>query len=64
MREFLDINIGVAVQTNVGLLVPVLPNADARGLSAISSGVKDLAGKAGLWAQGSNLWGRAGCLDP
>ena len=45
IREFSDVNIGVAVQTDVGLLVPVLPNADAKGLGDISKGVKDLAGK-------------------
>jgi len=45
IREFTDINIGVAVQTDVGLLVPVLPNADAKGLGDISKGVKALAGK-------------------
>lgn len=46
IREFADINIGVAVQTEVGLLVPVLPNVDAKGLGDISKGVKALAGKA------------------
>ena len=45
IREFADVNIGVAVQTDVGLLVPVLPKADGRGLGDISKGVKELAGK-------------------
>ena len=45
IREFADINIGVAVQTEVGLLVPVLPRADGRGLGDISKGVKELATK-------------------
>lgn len=38
-------NIGVAVQTDVGLLVPVLPRADGRGLGDINKGVKELATK-------------------
>lgn len=45
IREFTDVNIGVAVQTDVGLLVPVLPRADGKGLGDISKGVKDLATK-------------------
>ena len=45
IREFADVNIGVAVQTDVGLLVPVLPRADGKGLGDISKGVKDLATK-------------------
>lgn len=45
IREFKDVNIGVAVQTDVGLLVPVLPNADGKGLGDISQGVKTLATK-------------------
>ena len=45
IREFADINIGVAVQTEVGLLVPVLPRADGKGLGDISKGVKELATK-------------------
>lgn len=48
IREFLDVNIGVAVQTDVGLLVPVLPAADAKGLGDISKAVKELAGKVGI----------------
>lgn len=47
IREFKEVNIGVAVQTDAGLLVPVLPNADGRGLGGISKGVKELAGKVG-----------------
>ena len=51
IREFLDVNIGVAVQTDVGLLVPVLPAADAKGLGEISKNVKELAGKVGTQPQ-------------
>ncbi|OON68514.1 pyruvate dehydrogenase complex dihydrolipoamide acetyltransferase [Hymenobacter sp. CRA2] len=39
-------NIGVAVAVDEGLLVPVVRNADQKGLSAIASEVKELAGKA------------------
>ena len=45
IREFSDVNIGVAVQTDVGLLVPVLPKVDGKGLGDISAGVKALATK-------------------
>ncbi len=48
IREFTDVNIGVAVQTDVGLLVPVLPRADGKGLGDISKGVKELATKVGI----------------
>ncbi|MFT2007681.1 pyruvate dehydrogenase complex dihydrolipoamide acetyltransferase [Pontibacter sp. 13R65] len=40
------INIGVAVAVEEGLLVPVVRNADFKSLSAISSEVKELGGKA------------------
>ena len=40
------INIGVAVAVEDGLLVPVIRNADQKGLSQIANEVKDLAGKA------------------
>lgn len=50
IREFADVNIGVAVQTDVGLLVPVLPRADGKGLGDISKGVKDLATKVQLYS--------------
>lgn len=41
-----DINIGVAVAVEEGLLVPVIRNADTKGLSAIAAQVKEFAGKA------------------
>ena len=41
-----DINIGVAVAVEDGLLVPVINNADAKSLSFINQEVKDLAGRA------------------
>ncbi|QCR21501.1 pyruvate dehydrogenase complex dihydrolipoamide acetyltransferase [Pontibacter sp. SGAir0037] len=40
------INIGVAVAVDEGLLVPVVRHADFKSLSAISSEVKELGGKA------------------
>jgi pyruvate dehydrogenase E2 component (dihydrolipoamide acetyltransferase) len=41
-----QINIGVAVAVEEGLLVPVVRNADQKSLSAIAAEVKDLGGKA------------------
>ncbi|MFN8339075.1 MAG: pyruvate dehydrogenase complex dihydrolipoamide acetyltransferase [Saprospiraceae bacterium] len=41
-----DINIGVAVAVEDGLLVPVINNTDIKSLSQINQEVKDLAGKA------------------
>ena len=41
-----NINIGVAVAVEDGLLVPVIKNADQKSLSYINQEVKELAGKA------------------
>lgn len=41
-----DINIGVAVAVEDGLLVPVINHADTKSLSLINQEVKELAGKA------------------
>ena len=41
-----DINIGVAVAIDEGLMVPVIRQADRKTLVAIKSEIKDLAGKA------------------
>lgn len=46
IRRYHYVNIGVAVAVDEGLLVPVVRDADKKGLSAISSEVKTLAGKA------------------
>ena len=46
IRQNKVINIGVAVAVDEGLLVPVIRNADGKGLAAIATEVKDLAGKA------------------
>ncbi|OUJ74335.1 pyruvate dehydrogenase complex dihydrolipoamide acetyltransferase [Hymenobacter crusticola] len=48
IRQNKVVNIGVAVAIEDGLLVPVIRNADGKGLSAIATEVKDLAGKAKL----------------
>src|SRR5699024_6038022 len=41
-----DINIGVAVAVEEGLLVPVIRNADYKSLSQIKSEIVEMAGKA------------------
>ncbi|GAB2269211.1 hypothetical protein Dimus_004140 [Dionaea muscipula] len=46
IRQFHDVNINVAVQTDNGLYVPVIKDADKKGLSKISEEVKILAQKA------------------
>ncbi|WP_044002657.1 pyruvate dehydrogenase complex dihydrolipoamide acetyltransferase [Hymenobacter swuensis] len=46
IRQNKVVNIGVAVAVDEGLLVPVVRNADGKGLSAIATEVKELAGKA------------------
>ncbi|KAL3632020.1 hypothetical protein CASFOL_025004 [Castilleja foliolosa] len=46
IRQFHNVNINVAVQTDNGLFVPVIRDADKKGLSGISDEVKHLAQKA------------------
>eukprot|EP00250_Pteridium_aquilinum_P003264 c13587_g1_i1 orf=157-1668(+) len=46
IRQYHNVNISVAVQTDFGLLVPVVQNADKKGLATISEDVKTLADKA------------------
>ncbi|KAH7438284.1 hypothetical protein KP509_04G008800 [Ceratopteris richardii] len=46
IRQFHNVNISVAVQTDFGLLVPVVRDADKKGLAAIADDVKTLADKA------------------
>ncbi|MDJ0363976.1 2-oxo acid dehydrogenase subunit E2 [Hymenobacter sp. H14-R3] len=46
IRQNKLIHIGVAVAVDEGLLVPVVRNADGKGLSQIATEVKELAGKA------------------
>ncbi|XP_006366183.1 dihydrolipoyllysine-residue acetyltransferase component 2 of pyruvate dehydrogenase complex, mitochondrial-like isoform X1 [Solanum tuberosum] len=46
IRQYHNVNINVAVQTDNGLYVPVVRDADKKGLSTISEEVKNLAQKA------------------
>ncbi|KAH6781279.1 Dihydrolipoamide acetyltransferase [Perilla frutescens var. frutescens] len=46
IRQYHNVNINVAVQTDNGLYVPVIRNADKKGLSRISEEVQHLAQKA------------------
>ncbi|KAJ4950192.1 hypothetical protein NE237_027024 [Protea cynaroides] len=46
IRQYHNVNINVAVQTDNGLFVPVIRDADKKGLSKISEEVKQLAQKA------------------
>lgn len=46
IRQYHNVNINVAVQTDTGLFVPVIKDADKKGLSKIAEEVKNLAQKA------------------
>lgn len=46
IRQYNNVDINVAVQTPVGLMVPFVAAADQKSLRAISSDIKTLAGKA------------------
>jgi pyruvate dehydrogenase E2 component (dihydrolipoamide acetyltransferase) len=46
IKIFADINIGVAVATEMGLIVPVIHDANEKSLTEISSTLKDLVEKA------------------
>ncbi|XP_020219826.1 dihydrolipoyllysine-residue acetyltransferase component 2 of pyruvate dehydrogenase complex, mitochondrial isoform X3 [Cajanus cajan] len=46
IRQYHNVNINVAVQTDQGLFVPVVRDADKKGLSTIGEEVKQLAKKA------------------
>ncbi len=46
IRQNREVNIGVAVAVEDGLLVPVVRHADQKGLAAINAEVKEAAGKA------------------
>ncbi|XP_077213539.1 dihydrolipoyllysine-residue acetyltransferase component 2 of pyruvate dehydrogenase complex, mitochondrial-like [Tasmannia lanceolata] len=46
IRQYHNVNINIAVQTENGLFVPVIRDADKKGLSKISEEVKHLAQKA------------------
>jgi pyruvate dehydrogenase E2 component (dihydrolipoamide acetyltransferase) len=53
IRRYSAVDVSVAVQTDAGLMVPIVRGADTKGLAAISADVKALAAKA-----------RAGKLTP
>ena len=46
IKIFEDVNVGVAVATEAGLVVPVIRNADKKSLKEISSALKELVEKA------------------
>ena len=46
VREFKHVNMSVAVQTPIGLMVPVVKNTNLKGLEQIAIEVKDLAARA------------------
>ena len=46
VREFKNVNMCVAVQTDHGLMAPVIRNTNLKGLDEIASEVKDIAGRA------------------
>uniref|UniRef100_A0A1D2ADL1 Acetyltransferase component of pyruvate dehydrogenase complex n=1 Tax=Auxenochlorella protothecoides TaxID=3075 RepID=A0A1D2ADL1_AUXPR len=46
IRQYHDVDISIAVQTPAGLMVPIVRDADAKGLAAIAADVRRLAGKA------------------
>ena len=46
MREFKNVNMSFAVQTDFGLMAPVLHNINLKGLEQIATEVKDIATRA------------------
>lgn len=46
IRKFKNVDVSVAVATPSGLLTPIVKNAEAKGLSSISSEVKELVSRA------------------
>lgn len=46
IRQFHNVDVSVAVATPVGLMTPIVKNADSMGLSTISAQVKDLGKRA------------------
>lgn len=45
IRQYKNVDVNVAVQTPVGLMVPFVRNTDTKGLAQISKEVKALAAK-------------------
>lgn len=46
IRQFRNVNMAFAVQTEHGLMAPVVSNVNLKGLEEISAEVKDIAGRA------------------
>jgi len=46
IKPFNTVDVSVAVATEGGLITPIIKNADKKGISEISSNVKDLAARA------------------
>ena len=46
VRQFTNVNMCVAVQTDHGLMAPVLRNTNLKGLNEIATEIKDIAGRA------------------
>ena len=46
VREFKNVNMSIAVQTDFGLMAPVIRNTNLKGLQEIATEVKDIAGRA------------------
>ena len=46
IRQYKNVDMSVAVQTDVGLITPIIPYANLKGLEEISAEMKDLAGRA------------------
>lgn len=45
VRQYSNVDVSVAVQTEAGLMVPIVRDADLKGLRSIAAEVKELAGK-------------------
>ena len=46
VRQFTNVNMSVAVQTDHGLMAPVIKNTNLKGLQQIATEIKDIAGRA------------------
>lgn len=46
IRRFKNVNMSIAVQTDFGLMAPVLANTHIKGLEEIASEIKDIAARA------------------
>ena len=63
IRQYHDVDVGVAVQTPGGLMVPVVRDADLLGLAEIGATVRQLAEKVRhpvtrwLWGSTCFFWG-------